>query len=296
MFHHGAVEDRLGSLLADFGFGIVGDHDRLRRRKLGELMGRQFRSELGDFGGTDHLVEEHFVQDRVVFRLDRALVPEERGEEASADRTRRSEDGANDGGATVRALNVPSQYAVTLYVGPPHRNSQGMHALFLGQFGYVTQLVILAAGLGEPPAVVKHASLAQFEGDLGLEVLGAVSDERSAVEVGVGRGGIFLLEEKPDDPDVDAQLVLVRAAVEIKAGVSSESLAKKIRDCLLTDCQIPRGCRSIREQPRGIPHPARAGLHIAPAEYRSVRTLMSVNIGAAFRFRERRLPAGHDQE
>jgi hypothetical protein len=60
-------------------------------------------------------------------------------------------------------------------------------------------------------------------------------------------GRIFLLEEKPDDPDVDAQLVLVRAAVEIKAGVSSEicTLREQYADLLEQDEEFPEAARVL---------------------------------------------------
>jgi len=96
--------------------------------------------------------------------------------------------------------------------GQGARHAQALHALLLGESRGVAELVVLAARLGEPAAEVEHARLTQLELELRLEVRSGARQERRAVEVRVGRGRVFLLEEEAHDADVDLELVLVRPA------------------------------------------------------------------------------------
>lgn len=109
-----------------------------------------------------------------------------------------------------------------------------MHALLFSEVRDVAELVVLAAGFGKAATVVEHARLAELERDLGLEVRRDVRDQRRAVEVGVGRRRVLLLEEEPDDADIDAQLVFVRSMCVHPRSVGVQRAGPK-RTCLLPD-------------------------------------------------------------
>jgi hypothetical protein len=64
--------------------------------------------------------------------------------------------------------------------------------------------MVLASSIGEPSRVIKHPRLTQSKVELHLDVVRHVCEHTRAVEVGVGRGGIFFLEEQADDVNVDS--------------------------------------------------------------------------------------------
>lgn len=89
-----------------------------------------------------------------------------------------------------------------------------MKTLFLSEDSEVTDLVVLETALGELARVVEHASLAELEHDLSLEMRGRVVEKRGAVEVRFCRGRVLLFEEQTDDADVHLELVLDGAGEE----------------------------------------------------------------------------------
>jgi hypothetical protein len=83
-------------------------------------------------------------------------------------------------------------------------------AFLLIDLSDVAQFVISAGGLEELATVVANAGLAQFEMEYSFFVGCRVHEERGAVVVCFRLDRVFIFEQQPHYPDIDAKFFSVR--------------------------------------------------------------------------------------